>query len=306
MTDEREPADVFGLLSNEIRVDILEAVARANFEESSLGSPLSALLFSEIYDRIEVDNTSKLSYHLGELVGVFLHKRADGYVLTHAGDQLVRFILSRNYELPATTDPIETDGTCLYCGLDDLVAVAHERYFFVRCTGCDRPVTGYYITPAQARSHDGEELVASFATTQAMEFGLVQRGVCPACAAGVTNEVVDLEDHPNGDELPARFIVLTSCDSCLRAFSGPMSYAVAYRPAGSAFLWDHGIDTSRTGMWELHEHLLDNAWSAKPLLDDDRGRYRVTLSHGGEELRAYLDASARTRRTERVRAHGHG
>lgn len=51
MTDEREPEAVFGLLSNTIRVDILEAIARANDEESALGSDRSTFPFSEIYDR---------------------------------------------------------------------------------------------------------------------------------------------------------------------------------------------------------------------------------------------------------------
>lgn len=76
METERSAADVFGLLSDETRLDILRAVASAQHENERTG--VADLSFSELYDRVDVENTSKLSYHLGELTGTFLRKGERG------------------------------------------------------------------------------------------------------------------------------------------------------------------------------------------------------------------------------------
>jgi hypothetical protein len=54
--------EMFGLLSDETRVGILRAIAVAEHELDEVGAAPARLVFSEIYDRVDVDNTSKLSY----------------------------------------------------------------------------------------------------------------------------------------------------------------------------------------------------------------------------------------------------
>jgi DNA-binding transcriptional ArsR family regulator len=87
MDTEPTADSVFGLLADEIRLDILRTVARAQHENRITG--VTNLSFSDIYDRVDVDGTSKLSYHLGELTGTFLRKHENGYAFTHAGEQMV-------------------------------------------------------------------------------------------------------------------------------------------------------------------------------------------------------------------------
>jgi len=147
MDDERTAAEVFGLLSDETRVDILRTVARAQQERRESG--VTELSFSDIYDRVDVDGTSKLSYHLGELTGTFLRKHGDGYAFTHAGEQMVRFILAENYHEPPETGAIETDGTCLRCGETGLRATLHDQYFLLQCPACERPSFSYKVSFAR-------------------------------------------------------------------------------------------------------------------------------------------------------------
>ncbi|MDS0477189.1 hypothetical protein [Natrinema sp. 1APR25-10V2] len=102
MTEERSTSENFRLLSDETRVDILVPVATAQYELGQAGAGAAELAFSEIYDHVAVENTSKLSYHLGELTGTYLRKSDDWYSLSHAGERIVRFILSGNFDiLPA-------------------------------------------------------------------------------------------------------------------------------------------------------------------------------------------------------------
>lgn len=72
--------DVFRLLSDETRLDILRTVARAQYEGER--APMTELSFSDLYERVSVDSTSKLSYHLNELTDTFLRTHETGYAFT--------------------------------------------------------------------------------------------------------------------------------------------------------------------------------------------------------------------------------
>ncbi|ARS90512.1 DUF7351 domain-containing protein [Natrarchaeobaculum aegyptiacum] len=303
MTAAQTAADAFALLSDPSRVTILRAVAVAQYEQDPSSPGFESLAFSEIYDRVDVDNTSKLSYHLGELTGTYLRKDDDGYALTHAGDQIVRFILAENFHEPTDVGTIETDGTCFYCEETALEAGLDDQYFVVRCQACDRPVTGYIVTPAQARASSGEALLESLTRKQWAEFGLVQAGVCPECAGRVETDVYSVDDLATLEEVPISHFTMHECEACLRRFSGPLAYAAAFRTPPIAFHWDHGVDLVQHGWWELYDHLVAGQWTADRIATDP-AEYRVVFRHGNAELRMFLDDDARTIRTERVRGRG--
>lgn len=300
MATEKTAADMFALLSDESRVEILQAVAIAQYEQGLSNSGFAPLSFSEIYNRVDVDSTSKLSYHLGELTETYLRKTEDGYSFTHAGEQIVRFILAENFRQPAEIDTIETEGTCLYCGEIQLEAGLDDQYFMVRCPSCDQPVTGYIVTPAQARAHSGAALLESLKRKQATDFSLVQHGICPECAGQIQTDVLDASEQPVPDEVPVSYFTLDECEACLRQYSGPLTYSVAFRTASIAFHWDHAVDILGTGWWELHRYLKEGRWTAERIAADP-AEYRVVLRHEDAALRVFLDDDARTTRTERVR-----
>ncbi|SDQ90321.1 winged helix-turn-helix domain-containing protein [Natronobacterium texcoconense] len=300
MASEQTAADTFALLSDESRVDILRAIAREQYEQRLSNSGFTPLSFSDIYERVAIDNTSKLSYHLGELNGIYLEKSDDGYSFTHAGEQIVRFILAENFRQPVDVGTIETEGACLYCEETSLVAELDDQYFVVTCSACDRPVTGYIVTPAQARSYSGAALLESVKRKQAVEFGMVQEGICPECAGRVRTEVLDVDEQPVPEEVPVSYFTLDQCEACLRQYSGPLTYSVAYRTPSVAFHWEHGVDVMERGWWELHCYLVEERWSAERVATDP-AEYRVVLRYEDDELRVFLDGNARIVRTERVR-----
>lgn len=296
MDDSPSPAAVFGLLSNEIRVDILRALAVAQYEADSMGSGPTELAFSEIYERTDVENTSKLSYHLGELVGPFLRKADGGYSFTHVGEKLVRLILADNYEHPPSFDSVEFEGQCMYCDETALEASLRFQFFMVTCQGCERALSGHPVTPTLIRAYDGTELVDVASTKMALEYRQIRDGICLGCAGSLSTTVIDTEGLPI-EEIHS-FLVIDECDHCLREYSGPIAYGVAYHPASVAFHWEHGIDLSTKGMWELNQ--FKDQWTAERL-STDPDEYRVVMRHGSDELHVYLDADVTVTRTERVR-----
>jgi hypothetical protein len=301
MGADQSAAEVFGLLSDETRVDVLRTIAVAQ-NELGMGGGLPKLSFSEIYDRVDVDNTSKLSYHLGELTGTFLRKDEAGYSFTHAGEQIIRFVLAENYEEPRDFGPIPVDGVCPFCGEDSLQARPNHQLLVVECRDCDRPAAGFDIPPAQARERDGEALVRSIKQRNSAHYQQVQQGTCPVCTGSLSTTVLGPEEMPD-DQLEHEFAVIDECEACLRRYSAPLSYSVAYHPASVAFHWDHGIDITSKALWQFHEHARSGEWTAEKR-NSDPAEYVVELGRGEDVLRLYLDVEATVTHTERVRRTG--
>jgi hypothetical protein len=298
MGGEQTADEVFQLLSNEIRLDILRAVAVAQREHRRTG--VTELTFSDLYDRVDVDDTSKLSYHLGELTGTFLRKHEDGYAFTHAGEQLVRFVLAENYRRPAEVGPVETEGRCLFCGETTLLASLHDQYFTIRCSACDRPAYAYRVRPAQVRSHTGADLLESVIREQAGDLLKARQGVCPDCAGALDTTVLDADSEVTPDGVPVAYATASECQECLRFVSLPLTHAAVFHPESIAFYWEHGVDVLGTGLWEFHRYLEEGLWTVDRT-STDPVEYRVEFDHKTSSLRVFLDDSAAVTRTERVR-----
>mgnify|MGYP000678184169 CR=1 FL=1 len=298
MGSEQTADEIFQILSDEIRLDVLRTVAVAQHENKRTG--VAALSFSEIYDRVDVDDTSKLSYHLGELTGTFLRKHDDSYAFTHAGEQLVRFVLAENYRQPRAVGPIETEGGCQYCGETTLRAVLEDQYFMMYCTACDRGAHAYRVRPAQVRGRTGDDLIDAVSREQVGDLLKVRRGVCPDCAGRVGTEVRDIADLPTPDEIPVSFTTFSECGDCLRFLSLPLPVAAAYHPESISFLWERGVDVLGNGVWEFNRNLHDGSWTSERVASDPV-EYRVELERDTATLRLFLDESAVVQRTERVR-----
>lgn len=298
MTENGSATDIFRLLANDTRVDILRAVAVAQYELEQVGSGAAELAFSEIYDHVEVENTSKLSYHLGELTGTYLRKSDDGYSLSHAGERIVRFILSGNYEQPDSFGPEPVDGVCVFCGKETLEAGLSHQFFRIDCTACGQQVTGQPITPAQVETRDNDTLVRSAKLRSVEDSRQIRRKMCPECRAHLSADVVEVPGNalPDADS----FLVTSTCEECLREYNSPLTYSVVHHPASIAFHWDRGVDVTSRGVWEFNEYLYEGRWTSEQVASDP-DEYKVVLRHGNDAVRLHLDSTATVVRTERVR-----
>lgn len=106
---EEVNTEALSVLSNEIRVRILQALAEA-------GEPLT---FTELREAVEVRDTGKFNYHLTKLCEYFVRETDGGYELGHAGDRIVAASHSATVE---EADPVEE---CPVCGETDCEKLFH-------------------------------------------------------------------------------------------------------------------------------------------------------------------------------------
>ena len=66
------PAEVFATLGNDTRVDILRALLE-------LGADEAAVSFTDLFERVDVDDSANFNYHLRHLTGHFVKRSDDGY-----------------------------------------------------------------------------------------------------------------------------------------------------------------------------------------------------------------------------------
>ncbi|SFC69804.1 hypothetical protein SAMN05444422_11542 [Halobiforma haloterrestris] len=217
---------------------------------------------------------------------------------------MVRFILAENYLHPSDFQAIETDGSCLQCGTAALQAVPHDQYFMIQCTACESPAFTYKLTPAQVRGHTGTDLIDTVIWEQASDFLKMRQDVCPDCAGNMETEIRDLSGEPEAERLPTSLVTLSECQQCLRFMSVPITHAAAYHPESIVFHWKRGLDILATGVWEFHENLHTEQWTADHV-DGPTGSYKVEFQHDSSSLRLYLDETAVVTKSERVRGKDH-
>jgi len=238
-TGERlAPDDAFSALGNETRIDILRALGDAD-------PPLS---FSELYDRIDIDDSSQFNYHLDRMVDHFV-ERDDGYRLTRAGQRVVEAVLSGSVTESPEFPRTEVDASCPYCdgtveirygtgGVEHFCRDCDGRYGTVgREDGTARPVEGYLgrnpFPPAGVQNRTPDEVLEASWVWGTLEVLTLSSGICPRCSATVEWSHSVCSDHDTDDGLcstcEGRYAVSvhTECTNCIFAAGGEPVNALA-------------------------------------------------------------------------------
>ncbi|KAB1185068.1 MULTISPECIES: helix-turn-helix transcriptional regulator [Haloferax] len=250
MTDDGapNPESAFAALGSELRLRILRVIEAA---ERQTGSRLT---FSELYDRIDIESTSQLSYHLGQLDGVFVQKFDGSYGLTQAGERVVRTIHAGTYTERPTFEATPIDGSCPHCASTGLVAAFEDPFLTVACSSCDETVARYDLPPAQAADRSPTQTLQSCDRRVYHELGMALEGTCPTCGG-----VMDASSRPRESPRSNEFVVLVSCRRCFNQVYAPVELCVFYHPALVAAYWKSGRNAMDVRPWEVYSHTRD--WS---------------------------------------------
>lgn len=299
-TDPDEAAAAFGSLADPTRVAILLAfTAVVDDREVRIDDGMPVISFSELYDRVEVDSTSKLSYHLGELEGTYLRRVEDGWTFTFTGETVARSILAGTYDGEVAFDPVDVDAPCLHCGSQSLEVRVEDRLLRHDCLDCGEEMGGIPVTPAQVRERDVPTLLESTTTYVVGTLWQHRNGFCSDCGGVVE---VTVEPHPVADAADTvdRFVAVGTCRSCRRRVNGPPSMWLANHPACVSFHWDYGVDVLSMGMQDVGETVGSDRWTTERI-GTDPPRYEVAYRAESSALRLVVDDSLTVIRTERVR-----
>ena len=86
-------ATAFELLGEETRLRIIDALYTANRADSE-----EAVRFSQLREAVGVQDTGQFNYHLNRLLGTFVIRTDDGYVLSSAGEAVGRLLAAHSVE----------------------------------------------------------------------------------------------------------------------------------------------------------------------------------------------------------------
>lgn len=246
------PDAAFASLANETRIDILRTLARAD----------ESMSFSEIRADLGLRQGGQLNYHLDKLVGHFVVKEEDGYVLSHSGRRVVEAVLSGAVTENPTLGRTEIDWPCERCGAS--VEVTYEQERVERyCTDCagtygqpTRPDQttdhGYLgslsLPPAGIEGRSALEIQKAAALWGHLEFLTAISGACPSCSARVEYSLDVCEAHDSTDglcgECGNRYAVWLAlhCTNCIYTLRSSVGGLLVVSSELLEFLAGHSIN----------------------------------------------------------------
>lgn len=222
------PEVAFATLGNEHRMRMVETL----WDRRSVApiGPDPPVPFSDLFEASGLADKGQFNYHLGKLVGPFLERSEDGYVLTHAGKNVARAVQAGSVtESPAVEDVPVEGRACPYCGDEDIRMDYADGVVLFSCTACEgmapedpmAPPGAIQAGTIPASALVGRDPEALYDT--AIQWGLhvhltLTNGYCPACAGAVNDELALCPDHDGTDAV---------CGTCGDRFAARVRYECA-------------------------------------------------------------------------------
>lgn len=264
------PEDAFSLLGNETRIDIIQALWRAENDRVS---------FSELRDHAAVADSGQFNYHLGKLLGTFVQRDESGYGLTYAGRRIIGAILDGTYTKRAEIDPFEIGPSCSGCE-SELQASYENDQFIVRCPNCEQTVLRFAFPPGVLDGRPREAFAEAASRWIRAQLSFTVNGVCPNCAGDITHSITADPEHHNG-----KVGLEYDCQRCNHHATATVGLHLSYHPAVIALYDDH--DTDLNG--EFLQSYVSNDDQSTTVRSENPLRISVTISIGDDELELVVD-----------------
>lgn len=239
------PAQAFDLLASETRLEIIQSLG------SALGSDEQyPMTFSELQQRVGVDDNGRFNYHLQKLDGRFLERADEGYRLRPPGISVYQAVIAGTYTGDLEVERTEVpDEDCPKCGAGVDVWYEDAR-FHLGCQECDELGVRYPIPPGSFDPDALETLLSAGGTWILRDQVSMRRGLCPYCAGRVDGELTDNRDSMEGVghgtfETMAEF----TCGRCNWSIYSDLPIAFNTHPAVVSFYHRHGVNVFDQHPW---------------------------------------------------------
>lgn len=298
--------EAFALLGNDTRLAILLAL----WEAYDPASDDNVVSFSELFAQVDYDNAGNFSYHLDQLDGQFVRKRADhgGYELRDTGLAVVKTIIAGAGVADTSLDPTEIERLCPLCGATTAVSY-DDGILYQVCTACDGIAAGPSLPdgylnatpfhPAGLTDRNPTELVEAAEVAAYRHMQTMIEGLCTACSGPVDATLEACSDHyadgvcencGRAHAFWARF----ECRVCKDHHVTTPVVLTVFHPAIIAFYYDHGLSPQWharefDGLPQASEDDLDHEMA---MVSEDPVRVEVTISLNGDDLRVTFDETA--------------
>jgi len=283
--EQTEPEDVFSLLADDNRVDILRALWDSD----------DAMTFSELHDAVGIRDSGQFNYHLDKLVGQFVTKTDDGYELTAAGGQINGAIEAGSYTTSGTMEPVALDPPCPTCG-GTRTFHYEDEVARLECDSCDVQAE-FPIPPSAFVGCDREEIPDVAGRYLGSLIERLDNGFCSQCDGPVERTVCRLTDSVAWEQAagtvsdaemvdPRKMpIVQYECLQCGSTPTSGLNFTLLTHPEVVEFYYDRGIDIRNRSVWEIATFETDT----ERVQGTDPFRASTTFTAGGDELTLVVD-----------------
>ena len=292
--EQREPEEVFTLLSDDNRVAILRALWDGD----------GPITFSELHDAVGIGDSGQFNYHLDKLVGQFVDKTDGGYELTASGEQINGAIEAGSYTTSGRMEPIELDKPCTTCG-GTRTFYYEDEMARVDCDSCTVQAR-FTIPPSAFVNCDREEIPGIAGDYLRSIIEQLEWGFCSRCDGPVEREVCrivdsamweppaeeDIDSIPFDDprDIPS---VEYECLQCGAQPTGGLTDSLLTHPEVVSFYHERGIDIRERPIWEvMYGTEYEEVCSTDPF------RASTTFTADGDELTVVVDRALHVVETE--------
>lgn len=282
--ERRSAEETFGLLGNEIRVAILQALAEEPGESHS---------FSALREAVGEPDSGKFNYHLRKLEGQFVTKTEAGYELSIAGGQVVGALIAGTYTADVEMAPIDIEDPCPVCGEAGLTMEYADERAVVKCNACDEFQNQFTFPPGTVDQFDRAELPAAVDRWLWATLSRVRKGFCPTCGGRIEGSLAPAEESETAMNRVRAAFECPRCGTEVRTALGLITY---FHPGVMGFFYDHGIDLTAEPTWALPT--LQDDYSAE-FESEDPPTARLSIELDGETATLVLDESLTVTRFER-------
>ena len=277
------PSEVFTILGNETRVDILHALLELGGDES----PVS---FTDLFERVDAADSANFSYHLRQLTGHFLRRRDEGYEFRAPGRKVVSSIFTGTLTERAQVGFFPAEGSCHACG-GDLHAWYVDDTLSIGCADCGAIQVSYPFPAGALDGRSTDDLLAAFHHYVRHHYCLAADGVCPECTGVVETDLVWTPEE--ADQAVA---VEHACRRCSYDLRSTVGLLLLDDADVLRFHADRGVDLSSAPFWQF-DWCVDDA--ATTVVSEDPLRVRLSVACEGDELHVSLDETGTVVETER-------
>ena len=285
-----EPADVFSVLGNETRVDILRSLLE-------LGADDSPVSFTELFDAVDIEDSANFSYHLRQLTGHFVAQRDDGYEFRYPGRKVVSAIFSGTFTERAKLGFFPVDGSCYDCD-GELHGWYVDDTLTVGCTDCGTVQVSYPFPTGGLDDRSTDELLQAFHHYVRHHYCLAADGVCPECTGSVDTELVrrsdddcdtDQDRADDHDQTLGRdrdVVVEHTCRRCGYRLESTVGLTLLDHADVLVFHSERGVDLNTAPFWQFDWCVSD---VRTEIVSDEPLRVQLTLPCENDELRVLVD-----------------
>ncbi|ELY92750.1 hypothetical protein C483_07277 [Natrialba hulunbeirensis JCM 10989] len=271
-TDCLDPAEAFALVGNEVRLSILEALWAAD------ELPVS---FSALRREVGMRDSAQFNYHLQKLTGHFVTQREGGYAFKHAGEKVVRSVISGSFNEHPSIDPFSVEGTCFACD-GALAAIYEDERLAIDCQACGQGHGEYAFPPGGLADRTRAEIADAFDQRVRHLHCLAADGVCPECSGRMETRFVEEDDCCLGVSLR----VDHECRQCAHTLCSAAGLRLLDHSEVVTFHRERGVSLDERPYWTLPWCVSDEFTR---VVDRDPYRFEVRLPLAGDELRVTMD-----------------